>query len=80
LGFGSLRTLEGQIGLQDRTYARSGSRTLMFLVRMYARDHRTYALQIIQGRTWDHTDVYYFLEYPLDNTWMYDAAFGLLCK
>jgi hypothetical protein len=42
LGFGSLRTLEGQFGLLGR-------RTLLFVVPTYGGDHRTYALQTIQA-------------------------------
>jgi hypothetical protein len=43
-------------------------------------NHRTYALQIVHGHTWDHMDICYFLKYPLDNTWTYDAPFGPLHK
>ena len=80
MDFGSLRILEGQFGLFNQIYARFGGRTLLFLVQMYEGDHHMYALQIVHGCTRDHTDVRYFLEYPLNNTWTYDTTFGQLCK
>ena len=39
-----------------------------------------YALQIIHPTYAKVPDVRYFLEYHLDNTWMYEATFGPLCK
>jgi hypothetical protein len=51
-------------------YARSGGRMLVFVARTYAGYHRTYV---------GPPDVCYFLENPLDNTWMYEAPFGPMC-
>jgi hypothetical protein len=57
-----------------------GRCTPPFLKRTYARDHRTYVLQIVHEHMMDHIDVCYFLEYPLNNIWMYAAPFGPLHK
>jgi hypothetical protein len=43
-------------------------------------DHWTYALQIVQRMYMRPSDVCYFLEYPLINTWAYEIPFGPLCK
>jgi hypothetical protein len=71
LGFWSLRTLEGQFGPL-------GERTLLSVMRTYRGDHQTYALQTVQQTYVGPLDIRYFLEYPVVNTWMYEAAFGPL--
>jgi hypothetical protein len=80
LGFETQRTQEGQFRLLDWTYTRSGKCTLLFLVRTYAVDYNTYALQIVNGHMRDHTDVRYFVVYLMVNIWMYETHFGMLCK
>jgi hypothetical protein len=68
-------------------YARVGGRMLLFLMRAYVVEP-SYVRSTNSTQTYagphrcmrDHTDVYYFLEYPLDNTWTYAAPFGLLYK
>jgi hypothetical protein len=65
LGFGSLRTLEGQFELL-------GERMLLSVVQtLGGGDHRTYV---------GPPDVHYLLEYPLVNKWTYEVAFGQLGK
>jgi hypothetical protein len=49
-------------------YARVRGHTPLFLVQTFVGDYRTYAMQIVDGRTQDYIDVRYFLEYSLDNT------------
>jgi hypothetical protein len=71
LGFGSLKTLDGQFGPLDE-------HTLLSAVRMYEENHQMYALQIVQQTYVGSPDIRYFLEYPVVNTWMYEIAFGLL--
>ena len=43
-------------------------------------DQQMYTLQIVHRTYTKVLDVRYFLEYPLDNTLMYEATFGSLCK
>jgi hypothetical protein len=43
---------------------RNAKRMLLFVGERMWGDHRTYALQIVHIRMWDHTDVCYFLKYP----------------
>jgi hypothetical protein len=73
LGFGSLRTLEGQ-------FVPLGGCTLLSVVQTYGWDHRSYALQIVQRMYVGPSDIHFFLEYPLVYTWMYEAPFGSLGK
>jgi hypothetical protein len=73
LGFGLLRTLEGQFRLL-------GGRTLQSVVRTYGGDHRTYALQTVQVDIRGTTKHTLLFEYSLVNTWTYEVAFGPLGK
>jgi hypothetical protein len=69
------------------TYARSDGHTLLSIVRTYGgnhrtyrEDHRIYALQTVQAdicETIRHTLLF---EYPLINTWTYEAAMESLGK
>jgi hypothetical protein len=56
-------------------YARSGERTLLFVMQMYRGDHWTYALQTIHVDVRGTTERMLLFEYPLVNTWTYEAAF-----
>jgi hypothetical protein len=47
---------------------------LLSVVQTYGGDHRTYALQTIQADVRGIIGCMLLLEYPLDNTWMYEAA------
>jgi hypothetical protein len=63
-----------------QTYARLGRRTLLSVVQMYGGDHRTYALQTVQTDIRGTTEHTLLFEYPLDNTWTYEAAIEPLGK
>jgi hypothetical protein len=63
-----------------QTYARLGGRTLLSVVRTLGGDHRTYALQTVQADVCGTTRRTLLFEYPLDNTWMYEAAIEPLGK
>jgi hypothetical protein len=53
---------------------------LLSIVQTYREDHRTYALQIVQRKYVEPSDIRYFLGYPLGNNWMYETPFGPMCK
>jgi hypothetical protein len=64
-------------------YARFGERTLLFVMWMYGGgggDHRMYALQTIHVDVHGTTGRMLLFEYPMDNTWTYEAAIELLGK
>jgi hypothetical protein len=61
-------------------YARLGGRTLLSGVRMYGGDHRTYALQTVDADVRRNTGRTLLFEYPLDNTWTYEATIEPLGK
>jgi hypothetical protein len=48
--------------------------------RTYERDHRTYALQTVQADVRGTTGCTLLFEYPLVNTWTYEAVIELLGK
>jgi hypothetical protein len=51
-----------------QTYARSGGRMLLSVVRTYEGDHQTYALQTVQANVRGTTRCTLLFEYPLVNT------------
>jgi hypothetical protein len=53
---------------------------LLFVVRAYEGDNRTYALQTVQVDIHGTTECTLLFEYPLDNTWTYEAAIEPLGK
>jgi hypothetical protein len=53
---------------------------LLSVVQTYEGDHRTYALQTIQADVRGIIGCMLLLEYPLDNTWTYEAAIEPLGK
>jgi hypothetical protein len=53
---------------------------LLSVVQMYRGDHRIYALQTVEADIRGTTRRTLLFEYPLDNTWMYEAAIEQLDK